>query len=291
MDYRIIDFRNRPPYGDFLKGDMYGGYALEYNAHWGHAPAKPLLELTMESMIEEMDNGAVRYGVAASRPWAGVSNECVCKMAEEYPDRFIALAALNGENPFVYGTEDAIKVIDKFILNGPCKGLCLEPGFVPDIKYSWRADDERVFPIYEYCEKNHVMINFTWGNIGAKNFIEIYKPEYIDRVAAAFPDLVMVLNHAGWPYIIEHLGIALTRKNVYLGVDDVLEPSMPGYQLFVEATNKALKDKMIWGTCFPIGQGLKESVQSIRDMGVSEEAFPYLMWKNAEKVLGIESDD
>ena len=44
---------------------------------------------------------------------------------------------------------------------------------------------------------------------------------------------------------------------------------------------------MIWGSCFPIGPGLKENVQAIRDMGVSEEAFPYLMWLNAEKVLGL----
>ena len=164
MENRIIDFRCRPPYGDFLKGDMYNGYALEYNAHWGDEPSKPLLDKSMESMIEEMDNGGVRYGVAASRPWAGVTNESVCALAEEYPDRFIALAAINGENPFVKG------------------------------------------------------------------------------------------------------------------IDDVLAPSMPGYELFVTATNRALKEKMIWGTCFPIGSGLKGSVQAIHDMGVSDEAFPYLMW-------------
>ena len=149
MENRIIDFRCRPPYGDFLKGDMYNGYALEYNAHWGDEPSKPLLDKSMESMIEEMDNGGVRYGVAASRPWAGVSNESVCALAEEYPDRFIALAAINGENPFVKGIDDAIEVVNKFILNGPCKGLCLEPGFVPDVKWSWRPDDKRVYPLYE----------------------------------------------------------------------------------------------------------------------------------------------
>jgi len=287
MEKRIIDFRLRPPFGDFLKGDMYNGYALEYNAHWGDAPSKPLLEKTMESMIEEMDDGGVRYGVAASRPWAGVSNESVCEMAEQYPDRFIALAAINGENPFIKGIDDTISVVDNFILNGPCKGLCLEPGFLPDVKYSWHPDDERVYPLYEYCQKHHVMVNFTWGNIGAKNFIDLYKPEYIDHVAAAFPDLVIVLNHAGWPYIIEHLGIAIARENVYLGVDDVLMPTMPGYELFVAAINRSLKEKMIWGSCFPIGPGLKKNVQVIRDMGVSEEAFPYLMWRNAEKVLGL----
>lgn len=287
MEKRIIDFRNRPPFGDFLNGDMYNGYALEYNAYWGDVPSKPLLDKSMSSMIEEMDNGGVRYGVAASRPWVGVSNESVCELARQYPDRFIALAAINGENPFIKGIDDAVTVVDTFILNGACKGLCLEPGFVPDVKFSWRVDDERVYPLYDYCQKNHVMINFTWGNIGAKNFIELYKPDFIDRVAADFPDLVMVLSHAGWPYIIEHLGIAIARKNVYLGLDDVISPTMPGFELFVSAANKALKKKMIWGTCFPIGSGLKESVQSVRDIGISDDAFPYLMWLNAEKVLGM----
>lgn len=287
MERKIIDFRNRPPFGDFLKGDMYGGYALEYNAYWGDKPAKPLLDKSMDSMIEEMNNGGIHYGVAASRPWAGVSNECVCDLVKQYPDYFIAIAAINGINPYFYGTEDAINVIKEFVLDGPCKGLCLEPGFVPDVKYSWRADDKNLYPIYEFCQKNGVMINFTWGNIGAKNYIEVYKPEYIDKIAADFPELVMVLSHAGWPYIMEHLGIGIARKNVYLGVDDVLVPHFPGYEMFISAINRALKYKMIWGTCFPIGQGLKEAVQTVNDMGVEPDAFPWLMWKNAEKVLKL----
>jgi len=287
MENRIIDFRLRPPFGDFLKGDMYNGYALEYNAHWGHEPAKTLVEKTMESMIADMDAGGVRYGVAAARTWAGVSNESVCELVEKYPDRFIGLAAINGENPFVKGVDDAIAVVDKFILSGPCKGLCLEPGFVPDVKYSWRPDDERIYPLYEYCQKNHVLVDYTWGSIGAKNFIDLYKPEYIDHVAAAFPDLVIVLNHAGWPYIIEHLGIAIARENVYLGLDAVMMPNMPGYDIYAAAVNRSLKEKVIWGSCFPIGPGLKGNVQVMRDIGISEDAFPYLMWRNAEKVLGL----
>lgn len=288
MERKIIDFRNRPPFGDFLKGDMYGGYALKYNSYWGDEPAKPLLDKSMESMIEEMDNAGIHYGVAASRPWAGVSNECVCELVEEYPDYFIALAAINGINPYYRGVDDAIDVVKKFILDGPCRGLCLEPGFVPDVKYSWRVDDPHLFPIYEFCEKEGVTINFTWGNIGAKNYIEVYRPEYIDKVAATFPGLVMVLSHAGWPYIMEHLGIGIARENVYFGVDDVLVTHFPGYEMYITATNRALKNKMIWGTCFPIGKSLPAAVEEVHKMGVDDEAFPWLMWKNAEKVLKLD---
>lgn len=68
MARKIIDFRNRPPFGDFLMGDMYGGYALKYNSYWGDKPAKPLLDKSMESMIGEWMRAASITGLPPRAP-------------------------------------------------------------------------------------------------------------------------------------------------------------------------------------------------------------------------------
>jgi len=291
---KVIDFRCRPPYKDFLVGSMYNGYALYCNSLWGDPSAKPLIEKSMESMLAEMDEANVEIAVANSRPWQDVSNETLVDLVTEYPDRFVGLASINDVNPFRCGLDDCMEVVDKFIVKGPLKGLVLEPGMAPDVKDIWRADDEKIYPLYEKCEKEGVMINYTWGNIGSQKYLEAYKPEIMFHVAQTFPNLKIVLSHAGWPYILETVSVALTQPNVYLSIDDVMIPNMPGYNQYAEAINSpspALKEKMIFGTCFPIGPGLKRCVERVSEMGVKDEALPNFLYNNAARVLGLDFEE
>jgi hypothetical protein len=287
---KCIDFRSRPPFGDFLKGAMYNGYAEYANSLWNEKSGKALTEKTMEAMLSEMDEAEIEIAVANARPWENVSNECLSDLVKAYPKRFVGLASINNVNPFLCGIDDCIDVVDRFIVNGTLSGLVLEPGMSPDPKGIWNADDKRVYPLYEKCEKEGVMINYTWGNFGSQKFIECYKPEIIFHVAQDFPNLKIVLSHAGWSYIVETLSLAMTQPNIYLSIDDVMIPTMPGYKLYVEAVNNlcpALKGKLIYGSCYPIGPEMKRSIERLKEMGVHDEALPDFLYNNAAKVLGI----
>lgn len=289
MEQRIIDFRCRPPYKDFLKGAQYDGGAHRDNLRWGDTDSRPLIEKTMESMIAEMDAANVRYAVAASREWDGVSNQTVLDLISEYPDRFIGLCSIPGRNPFDYGIDNAIKLIEELVVNGPMAGVVLEPSVVASVEDTWRVDDERMFPIYEYCQEKGVLVNFTWGLYGGKDYLTVYKPDYMFAVARKFPDMTIVLSHVGWPYIYETIAMALTEKNVYLNVDDMLVAFQPGYEHYVNAINNPnLRGKTLFASSFPIGAGLVADAKRVSDLGVKPEYYPDFMYNTAAKLLGIE---
>jgi hypothetical protein len=288
MEQKVIDFRCRPPYKDFLKGLQYAGGASKDNARWGDKDSRPLQEKTMESMIREMDEANVQYAVAASRESDGVSNQTVLDLIHEYPDRFIGLCSIPGNNPFSYGIDKAIGVIDELVVHGPMSGVVLEPGIVPSPEHSWFVNDERIFPLYEFCQEKGVLVNFTWGLYGAKRYMEVYKPEFMFDVARKFPEMTIVLSHVGWPYVFETIAMGLTEKNVYLNVDDMLVAFQPGYEMYVNAINNPnLRGKTLFASAFPIGGGLSVAVKRVSDLGVKPEYFPDFMYNTAAKLLGL----
>ena len=57
----------------------------------------------------------------------------------------------------------------------------------------------------------HTGINFT-----PHGPIDFGRPIWVDRVACDFPNLMIVCNHGGWPWVTESLAVAWKHNNVYL---------------------------------------------------------------------------
>ena len=89
-------------------------------------------------------------------------------------------------------------------------------------------------------------------------------PVHLDRVAADFPEVSLIVRHACWPWVTEVCGVAFRRQNVYL-IPDAYGVSMPGYQQWVEAANTYLADRLLFGTAFPIAP-LKPMVEAFRSL-------------------------
>ena len=87
------------------------------------------------------------------------------------------------------GVEAALEEIGRYVIDGPCRGIALEPAFDPE---RWHVDDERVFPIYERCSREGIPVAMTFGGIFTPG-LGYYAPLELDRVAAAFPDMNIAL--------------------------------------------------------------------------------------------------
>ena len=68
----------------------------------------------------------------------------IIKLLGDFPGRFVGTAGLNASKK-----EEAIDEIERTVLNGPLKGVSMEPGALDKPMY---ADDPRIYPIYEKCE-------------------------------------------------------------------------------------------------------------------------------------------
>lgn len=93
--------------------------------------------------------------------------------------------------------------IDDYMINGPLYGIVMEPGQF-FLKEAMPADDERLYPVYEKCQQNHITLNLTFGGLYCAK-LEYYNPIYLDRVALRFPDLRIVCVHAAGGKIVAQI--------------------------------------------------------------------------------------
>ena len=273
---KVIDWRLRPPFGSY-KGCAIFETATKSKLANPNVP-KSVTEFSMEYLIQEMDEANVVKGVIPIRKEN--DNDDIARIQELYPGRFEGLAHID---PFE--GQKALDDIDKYVVNGPAKGIILEPGqiFLQD---SMLPDDKRLWPIYEKCQAEDILVTLTFGGFYGRA-LEYYNPEALDRVAINFPNMNIVLTHAGFPYITQTCWIAMHIPNVYLSPDFWILSTNPGYQDYVTAANNALQDQFIFGSVYPAGPGLKGAVEDLQKVGIKDEVLPKFLYENAARLLKL----
>ena len=276
--YPVIDLRQRPPYKSFATTSFYQNQEKRRSEG---TESRAAIERDMDLMIKEMDESNIVYGVAIAREseWGGAAkNSDLPGLLADYPNRFIGVIHLQ------YGAEkEPLESIEEYILHGPCTGVYMEPSFRFE-KYLMHADDERLFPIYEKCEKHHIPFILQYG--GGINSVEYYDPSDIYRLAEAFPDLKICITHGGWPQVMPMIHQAYAHKNVYLSPDAYFS-GWPGSQDYITAANTILADKIIFGSAFPC-ISLPDALKLYLEVGVKMESLPKILYDNAARFLGLE---
>lgn len=243
-----------------------------------HQP-ESAFELSMEKCLEEMDATGTKIGVAQANVDLHVSNETIRDIVTRWPDRFVGCIDLD-----VYDMQKSLRDIDQFIVDGPCSGITLETAWLfnsPPIPF----DDKRLYPVFEKCQKNGIFVIYPTG-MGYDKLAN-GSPCILDNVARDFPEMTIVVSHAGWPYVTESCWIANARPNVYLSPDQYIF-NTPGYLDYVVAINNMLQDKMIYGSCYPL-VSLQAGLEYTLGLGINDDALPKYMYGNAAKILGLKN--
>ena len=85
--------------------------------------------------------------------------------------------------------------------------------------------NSRFFPIYEACVRLNLPVIFHTGTTaiyagtpgGGGLLLEYCRPvPYIDRVAAWYPELRIIMAHPAWPWHDEQLAVMRHKGNVYM---------------------------------------------------------------------------
>jgi len=145
-----------------------------------------------------------------------------------------------------------------------------------------RADDERLMPLYELCEKLAVPAFVMSGPTTPD--LRLNDPLAVDRVAKTFPKLPIVCCHGFYPHVAEMVTVAFRNENVFVSPD--MYTFAPGGGLYVEAANGFMKDQFLFGSSFPF-RPMRQGVEDFRGLGLSEEALDAALWRNADRLLGL----
>lgn len=283
---RIIDFRCRPPFGAMTRDWIFSledkpgnpGLKTKYSRMNMDLPDS-LLNLSMEDFFAECQAAAIAHTVVPLRKLPFQTNDDLVTLLERWPGRFSGFA---GAQPSIDRVETVIDEIGKYIVDGPCAGLYLEPGLDPR---PWLVDDESYFPIYEYCSKNRVPLCLLYGGVFHKKSpppYSLYDPARIEIIAKNFPALRILLSHACWPFAAHACAVALNWENVWLSPDGFMIDH-PGAQDYVIAANYRLQDKIVFGSLYP-SMPMQTAVARYKEL-LRPDVWEKIFYKNGEKFL------
>jgi predicted TIM-barrel fold metal-dependent hydrolase len=263
---------------------------------------EPVLESTIDSLRGAMKSGGVERSVVLpidsafhqKMPLAfSEKTDWHAKEVEDDPNivSFVGLDPRRGEA--------GLKELERAVKEKGCKGWKMYPpnGFYPD--------DIEFDPYYKLCVDLEIPVLIHQGFTPRHKHVKYARPVYVDRVAADFPDLKIILAHVGIPWHDETLMIASKNPNVSVDVSgwQVFASSVPikFYQMVADAKlARVFPNRMLFGSDFPLFEytmSLKKWVEffsnlqfpaELVDQGykqVREDEIEKVMWKNANRII------
>lgn len=147
------------------------------------------------------------------------------------------------------------------------------------------ANDQRLYPVYEKCQKEGLPVMFHAGTTLFKGAKMRYADPYtFDDVISDFPDMKIVLCHGGrgfWYQIAEFM--AKSFKNVYIDLSGLPPQNLLQY---FPAMKKAGR-KFLFGTDFPGVPGIRKNFEAIGSLVQDDELMDLIGFRNAYDLFGF----
>lgn len=278
---QFIDFRIKPPVRDTASDPEVepGAILSRYEEVYG---MRERINLTFEDLTTEMESFNVRGILQAEFEEAGNSrywNQRVADLVGRRPDLFIGgIASVDPRQ--ADAMEELVWAHDELGL----RGMVIQPGFL-----GMFANDSRCYPLYSYCENRGVPVTVHTGiNFTPNCSIDYGRPIYVDRVACDFPNLTLVCNHGGWPWVTEALAVAWKHRNVHLEFGAIapkyLADPRGGWDPLPHWMRTQISTKILLGTDWPM-LGYQRLVDELPLLELPAEVLDRYTRLNAESII------
>lgn len=189
--------------------------------------------------------------------------------------RLVAFASVN---PFIDG--DLAARLEQLVLEEGFRGLKLYPVY----QYHY-PNEPRLYPLYAKAQKLGLPVLVHTGSSvfrGAR--IKYGDPLLLDDVAVDFPDLTILLAHAGRPFWYDQaFWMARRHANVYLEVS-----GLPGQNLLSYFPRlEDLADKIVYGSDWPGNPYIRRNIEAIGRLPLQDETKAKILGGTAARLLGL----
>jgi predicted TIM-barrel fold metal-dependent hydrolase len=210
-----------------------------------------------------------------------VPNEIVAGIVACHPDRFVPFVGVD-----IMRGQDALRDFEHWIRDRGFRGLSLRPFMI-----GLPADDRHYYPFYAKCVELgvplsiHTSANWTTGAIN-----DLGHPRHLDPVARDFPELRIVMSHAGYPWVLEAVLLAWKYEHVYLELAAhrpryLAEPGT-GWESLLRFGQSTIADKVLFGTgWFLLGRPPAAILEEFRALPVKPAVMERWLSGNAERLL------
>jgi predicted TIM-barrel fold metal-dependent hydrolase len=280
----IIDFRVTVPASErATPGEQSGGrgymsnYGRVYQGSRGGGR-------DAEALVASMDEAGVDRAVLQAE-WASgdfrLLNDGALRIAERFPDRFTPYVTVN---PGEYA--DMVEVVKEGHERG-ARGVNLQP-----FSYRLHAHDKRFYPLYAKCQELGLPVTVhTSINFSNDRSIDFGRPLYLCEIACDFPNLTIVANHGGWPWVTEMVAVAWKHPNVYIEIGAVSPkyigtPGTGWEPLLVYGNRGLLEDRVLFATDSMLP--FRRVIEELRELPLKEETKAKWLGANAARLLKLE---
>lgn len=206
-------------------------------------------------------------------------NEQVSAALKAHPDRLVAGIATT--DPRLPNALDILRhAHDELGL----KGWNFQPGFL-----QVAVSDPRCVELFDYCQSNgHPVTVHTGINFSPNGSIEYGRPIALCDLACAYPDLIIVANHGGWPWVTETLAIMWKHPNVYADFGAVAPKRMigsaGGWEPVAHWMNTMVSDQVLLASDWPMMRH-ERLRRELGMLGLSDESFAKYTRLNAARLI------
>lgn len=213
-----------------------------------------------------------------------IPNIEVAECALKNDDVMIAFASIDPHKGRM-GAREARELIENYGV----KGFKFHPtvqGFYPY--------DKMAYHLYEVIAEYKLPMLFHSGHSGFGSGargggglrLEYSNPMHLDDVAIDFPDCPIIIAHPSWPWQDEALSVAMHKPNVYIDLSGWSPKYFP--KQLVQYANTLLKDKVLFGTDFPLITP-ERWMKDFEEAGFRDEVKPLILKENAGRLLGLKN--
>jgi hypothetical protein len=235
-----------------------------------------------EAFLGLMDEAGIDYAVilAELAPiTTGIAdNEYVTEFCSK-SGRLIPFASINP-----YTCTRPAEELENLVRNYGFRGLKLYPTY-----QHYYPNDAMMYPLYSKAQELGIPISLHIGSsvfTGAR--LKYGDPIYLDDVAVDFPDLVLLQCHSGRPFWYQKaFFLARLHKNVYMEISGLPPKKLLDY--FPEL--ERISHKVIYGSDWPGAPTIRENIQTIRNLQISEDSVLKILGQNAAGLLGISESE
>lgn len=272
----ILDFRLRPPFGGIENSRLFdANHAEIFSGMFQMKPEQSVYHKSIEMLLEEMDSAGCTKGFVPYRYRDGEQEEFVRSIVK-YKDKFIGALAVEYD-----GHEETLDNIERYIINGPLTAVNMEPGMSPTAVC---VDDERLFYIYEKCQKENISITLTSNATRPQHFA----PERLSHVFDTFPKLKIILTHGCLPWTAAVCQLMYFHKRLYVSPDCYLLGGA-GHRDFIDGANTMIPEQIIFGSAYP-AVPIGPAIEYYRHCGFRPEVLENVMYHNGMRALGLEAE-
>lgn len=282
-EQQLIDTHAHQPTAEFLEeagGEMMKDAAQKFGTDietWGY-----------EEMRAEYTNAGI--GRAVLLGWDAetntgnppVPNDYVAEVRDNHSDFFIGFGSVDPLKDNC--VEEAIRCVEDLDLSG-FKFQQIAQGFdpsEPEHKELWNTIESLGVPVV-FHGGNSTLGACSAGGRGLQ--VKHGNPLLIDDVAAAHPDLDILIAHPAFPWEAEQLAICQQKGNVYMDLSGWLPKYIDDQVLHYAGT--VLSDKVMFGTDYPMIHPDEWLKSFAKHTDYNETTQRQLLFKNAAEFFDL----